>query len=39
MRASECAQPRIKDMDFQRREIIVLGGKGDKDRITMLPLS
>jgi integron integrase len=39
MRLSECLQLRIKDVDFQRREITVREGKGGKDRITMLPLS
>jgi integron integrase len=39
MRLSECAQLRIKDVDFQRREIVVREGKGGKDRITILPLS
>lgn len=39
MRLSECAQLRIKDVDFQRREIVVREGKGGKDRITMLPVS
>jgi integron integrase len=39
MRLSECLQLRIKDVDFQRREIVVREGKGGKDRITMLPLS
>ncbi|TFV92322.1 integron integrase [Oxalobacteraceae bacterium OM1] len=39
MRLMECAQLRIKDVDFQRREIMVRDGKGGKDRITMLPLS
>lgn len=34
----ECAQLRIKDVDFQRREITVRQGKGGKDRGTMLPL-
>jgi len=28
---------RGKDVDFARRQIIVRGGKGDKDRVTMLP--
>ena len=28
---------RIKDVDFERNQIIVHGGKGDKDRYTMLP--
>lgn len=39
MRLSECAQLRIKDVDFQRREITIQAGKGGKDRMTMLPLS
>ena len=30
---------RVKDIDFTRRQIIVRGGKGDKDRVTMLPES
>jgi integrase len=28
---------RAKDLDFARREIVVRGGKGDRDRRTMLP--
>lgn len=39
MRLMECAQLRVKDVDFQRREITVRQGKGGKDRLTMLPLS
>jgi len=39
MRLMECAQLGIKDVDFQRREILVRQGKGGKDRVTMLPLS
>ena len=27
----------VKDIEFTRREIVVRGGKGAKDRITMLP--
>lgn len=27
----------VKDVDFARGQIIVRGGKGDKDRVTMLP--
>lgn len=37
LRLMECARLRVKDVEFSRREIIVRGGKGDKDRITMLP--
>jgi integron integrase len=39
MRLMECLQLRIKDMDFDHREIILRDGKGGKDRITMLPNS
>jgi integron integrase len=37
MRLLECLRLRIKDVDFARREIIVREGKGNKDRVTMLP--
>ena len=30
---------RIKDVDFEKNSIVVRDGKGDKDRITMLPAS
>lgn len=39
MRLLEGLRLRIKDMDLERREIIVRAGKGDKDRVTMLPAS
>jgi integron integrase len=39
MRLMECAQLRVKDVDFQRREITIREGKGGKDRLTMLPLA
>lgn len=39
MRLMECAQLRVKGVDFGRREIMVREGKGGKDRITMRPLS
>ena len=29
---------RVKDVEFSRREIVVRDGKGQKDRVTMLPL-
>jgi integrase len=32
MRLMECAHLRVKDVDFQRREILVREGKGGKDR-------
>ena len=37
LRVLECARLRVKDLDFGRHEIVVRGGKGDKDRATMLP--
>jgi len=37
MRLMECARLRVKDVDFERGEIVVRDGKGGKDRITMLP--
>ncbi len=39
LRVSELIRLRVKDVDFQRGQIIVRGGKGDKDRITPLPQS
>jgi len=36
LRLLEALQLRIKDIDFDRKEIIVRRGKGDKDRRTML---
>lgn len=39
MRLLECLGMRVKDVDFGRREIVVRGGKGDRDRVTMLPES
>ena len=38
LRLLECLQLRVKDVDFPSHEITVRGGKGDKDRVTMLPL-
>jgi len=37
MRLQEGLQLRVKDVEFSRREIVVRGGKGSKDRITVLP--
>jgi integrase len=37
LRAMECLRLRVKDLDFEQRQIIVRDGKGEKDRITMLP--
>lgn len=30
---------RVKDLDFDRGQLVIRGGKGDKDRITVLPSS
>ena len=35
----EALKLRVKDIEFERREIVVRGGKGDKDRVTILPES
>ncbi len=37
LRVLECLRLRVKDLDFERHEIVVREGKGDKDRVTMLP--
>ena len=37
MRVNECCTLRIKDIDFERGEIIIRCGKGARDRRTMLP--
>ena len=37
LRLSECLRLRVKDIDFGQNLIVVREGKGDKDRITMLP--
>ena len=37
LRLLECLRLRIKDIDFERREITVRQGKGGKDRRTVLP--
>ncbi|HXT17882.1 MAG TPA: integron integrase [Gemmatimonadaceae bacterium] len=39
LRVSECLSLRVKDIDTTRREITVVGGKGDKDRRTPMAIS
>jgi len=39
LRLTECLQPRIKDVDFTYKQIVVRDSKGDKDRVTTLPES
>lgn len=37
LRITECMELRIKDIDFEQNTITVRSGKGDKDRVTILP--
>lgn len=37
VRLLEALRLRVKDIDFAANEIMVRGGKGDRDRVTMLP--
>ncbi|MCC6129059.1 MAG: integron integrase [Acidobacteria bacterium] len=37
MRLLECLRLRVKDVDFEMRAITIRDGKGQKDRVTMLP--
>lgn len=39
MRLMECVRLRVKDVDFERGEILIRDGKGAKDRVTILPES
>ena len=39
LRLMEALRLRVKDVDLERGEIVVRGGKGGKDRMTMLPLA
>jgi integron integrase len=39
LRLMECLTLRVKDVDFDRRELTVRRGKGSKDRVTMLPVA
>ncbi len=36
LRLYECVRLRVKDVDLEKREIMVRAGKGGKDRVTML---
>jgi len=38
MRLMECLRLRVKDLDFERQEIVVRNGKGGKDRRVPLPM-
>ncbi len=37
LRLLECLRLRVKDIDFGYRQILVLEGKGNRDRVTVLP--
>jgi len=37
LRLMECMRLRVKDLDFENRQIIVRDGKGENDRATVLP--
>ena len=38
LRLLECARLRVKDVDFGRNELTVRNGKGNKDRVTLVPV-
>jgi integron integrase len=37
LRLMECLRLRVQDLDFEMNQIMVRSGKGNKDRITMMP--
>lgn len=37
LRLTECLRLRVKDVDFAQNHLVVRAGKGDKDRVTLLP--
>lgn len=39
LRIRDCLALRVKDLDFDRNQIVVRRGKGQKDRVTMLPVA
>jgi integron integrase len=39
LRLMECMRLRVRDIDFDRNQILVRGGKGFKDRVTLFPQS
>ncbi len=39
MRLMECIRMRVKDIDFEQMEFVIRSGKGNKDRVTVLPES
>ena len=39
LRVTECVRLRVKDVNFDYSQIVVRAGKGNKDRVTLLPNS
>lgn len=39
LRLMECLRLRVKEVDFERAVLVVRGGKGNKDRVVMMPES
>ncbi len=39
LRLLECLRLRVKDIDFSTNQLVVREGKGNKDRVTVLPTS
>ena len=39
LRLMECVRLRVKDVDFEALQVVVRNGKGDKDRVTTLPVT
>ncbi len=39
LRLMHCLRLRVKDIDFDQSQMIIREGKGEKDRLTMLPAS
>jgi integron integrase len=37
LRLNECLHQRVKDLDFEQLQVVVRDGKGEKDRVTLLP--
>jgi integron integrase len=37
LRLLECCSLRVQDVDFARHQLVVRSGKGDRDRVTLLP--
>ena len=39
LRLMECLRLRVKDIDFKQSQVVVRESKGEKDRLTVLPVS